>query len=569
MKLGIRFKHVMVRYLARCVIVAVIGAICTNVSSTHAQSVTDFNQLPDEAFEAGLIIDVYETPQTGYRYAVALRSAPEYIHILDSSFEQITYFTPTQSPEVAAEQAYGILDLMWSPDGNWLVATIDVLMSSYVQIWNTTTGQLVSTTRGFFNGVTAWSPNSDQVAVSEEDSVLVINATSGQVSHQFLLPVYPQAFELGWDAGGEQLAARNGQGIVNIWSVDTETLVFEINTENAGLAPSEIGSQNLPIYALFAWNPNGGNQIALYDSSSLNIEIWDIAQQQFVASFPTDIDNLRELRWSLLGLILYDTFPRGEPDSIRVLSPLDGSVLKEMILQQPNEYVIAFLNLDDPVAVNIVLGTAPLNRELASALTVETISTNPLPTATSTATPTSTPTSTPTLTPSPTDTPTATFTPTLTPTSTFTLTSTPTFTPTPSIVCTITVNGGDALGLVNAISAANANGASPDTICLTNSTYGFFSASNSIALPSITTPITIVGNGSILERGSGASNFRLFNVTATGSLTLQNLTVRNFNASGNNGGAILNAGTVALNGVTICCTARWIVASLGACPSRS
>lgn len=84
----------------------------------YAQSTTDFNQLPDEAFAAGLIIDVYETPEDGYRYAVALRSQPEYIHILDSDFEQIAYFDPTQSPEVAAESSYGFLNLKWSPDGN-------------------------------------------------------------------------------------------------------------------------------------------------------------------------------------------------------------------------------------------------------------------------------------------------------------------------------------------------------------------------------------------------------------------------------------------------------------------
>jgi predicted outer membrane repeat protein len=132
-----------------------------------------------------------------------------------------------------------------------------------------------------------------------------------------------------------------------------------------------------------------------------------------------------------------------------------------------------------------------------------------------------------------------------------TMTPSPTLTPTPSVVCTATVAAGNTLGLVNAINAANDNGASSDTICLENSTYSFFSASNSIALPSVTTPITIVGNDAIIERANGSSNFRLFNVTASGSLTLQNLTVRNFNAGGGNGGAVLNAGTVTFEGVTL------------------
>jgi|GEM_PF-2534882 len=174
-----------------------------------------------------------------------------------------------------------------------------------------------------------------------------------------------------------------------------------------------------------------------------------------------------------------------------------------------------------------------------------TLTFTPTFTATFTPTPTLTltPTATVTLTPTPTVTPTVTFTPTSTPT------STPTLTPTPSITCTATA--ADTAALVSAITAANANGMSLDIICLSNSTYTFLTAQNSIALPSISTPITIVGNGAILERGNGAPQFRLFNVTNNGLLTLQNMTLRNFNAGGGNGGAVQNAGTLTLDGVTV------------------
>jgi predicted outer membrane repeat protein len=101
---------------------------------------------------------------------------------------------------------------------------------------------------------------------------------------------------------------------------------------------------------------------------------------------------------------------------------------------------------------------------------------------------------------------------------------------------------------VSAINAANANGASPDTICLSaNGTYTFSTAQNSIALPSVTTPITIVGNGAILERGSGAPQFRAFNVTASGSLTLQNMTVRGFSVAENGGAVYLDGGTLTVS----------------------
>jgi|GEM_PF-1279426 len=180
-------------------------------------------------------------------------------------------------------------------------------------------------------------------------------------------------------------------------------------------------------------------------------------------------------------------------------------------------------------------------------------------TPTETLTPTFTPTFTPTETHTPTfipsSTPTDTHTPTFTPTATLTLTppSTSTLTSTPTLTPGVTCNASAAnpAALVSAITAANANGNSPDSICLSATTYPFSSAANGIALPSITTPVTIIGNGAVLERASSAPQFRAFNVTASGSLTLQNLTVRGFNAGGGNGGAVQSVGTLTLDGVTV------------------
>jgi predicted outer membrane repeat protein len=146
------------------------------------------------------------------------------------------------------------------------------------------------------------------------------------------------------------------------------------------------------------------------------------------------------------------------------------------------------------------------------------------------------------------------FTPTATDTVTPTLTETytVTLTPTPSVDCTATVAAGDASGLVNAINAANGNGSSTDTICLAaGSTYTFSTASSGIALPSVTTPITIVGNDAIIERGGSAPQFRLFSVASNGNLTLANVTLSGGNAGGENGGAVLNAGSLTLDDVTL------------------
>src|SRR5690606_22783981 len=76
-------------------------------------------------------------------------------------------------------------------------------------------------------------------------------------------------------------------------------------------------------------------------------------------------------------------------------------------------------------------------------------------------------------------------------------------------------------------------------------------------LPSITSEITINGSGAIIERDTSAPAFRLIHVANTGTLTLNNVTVRNGLRSGPGssttmrGGSILNRGTTTLTGSTV------------------
>src|SRR5262249_51805786 len=133
--------------------------------------------------------------------------------------------------------------------------------------------------------------------------------------------------------------------------------------------------------------------------------------------------------------------------------------------------------------------------------------------------------------------------------------------------------------LREAILAANAN-PDADTITLqANTTYNFARAAvdnfwyGPNALPAISSPITIEGNGATLNRtDSGtttADALRLFYVSgglgglAAGALTLHNLTLQNGLAKGGDsglggggmgaGGAIFAQGNVTLEGVTLRC----------------
>jgi hypothetical protein len=103
--------------------------------------------------------------------------------------------------------------------------------------------------------------------------------------------------------------------------------------------------------------------------------------------------------------------------------------------------------------------------------------------------------------------------------------------------------------LIAAIDAANVN-AEADTIVLAS---GKAFTLTGASLPTITAPedLTIQGNGGVIERSAAGATpaFRLFNVAAGASLTLENLTLQG--GWGNSGGAIFNQGALTLAGVTV------------------
>jgi WD40 repeat protein len=98
---------------------------------------------------------------------------------------------------------------------------------------------------------------------------------------------------------------------------------------------------------------------------------------------------------------------------------------------------------------------------------------------------------------------------------------TSTATPTPNPNCTLTVNTPN--GITSAIRQANQN-SNLDTICLDSAvSYSLTCQTSEGNLPIITSPITIQGNGATVTCTVGGPT--LLQVAASGSLTLQNVTV--------------------------------------------
>jgi hypothetical protein len=137
----------------------------------------------------------------------------------------------------------------------------------------------------------------------------------------------------------------------------------------------------------------------------------------------------------------------------------------------------------------------------------------------------------------------------------------------------INVTPGDVPALIAAIQAANATPAVPATLSITgtytlaNGMAGIpFAHDGKTGLPSITSDITIVGAGAIIERDLAkacvingdvvADEFRIFHVASGGKLTLRGIVARNGCADGTtfqekSGGGIYNAGEVRLEGSTL------------------
>jgi hypothetical protein len=112
--------------------------------------------------------------------------------------------------------------------------------------------------------------------------------------------------------------------------------------------------------------------------------------------------------------------------------------------------------------------------------------------------------------------------------------------------------------LVAAVSAANAT-PEADTITLVAGKTFIFTAADittsggAAALPDIAAtggPLTIVGNGDVLERDTNNFGFRFFDVAAGASLTLRDLTLQG-GFTQYRGGALFNRGTLTLDGVIV------------------
>ncbi len=102
--------------------------------------------------------------------------------------------------------------------------------------------------------------------------------------------------------------------------------------------------------------------------------------------------------------------------------------------------------------------------------------------------------------------------------------------------------------LIDAIEAANSNGQANMIELAASTTYTLSNIDNNTdgpnGLPSITGEITINGNGATIERDDCAPGFRIIHIAGTGTLTLNDLTVKNGKTSNHGGGIYGNSHSI-------------------------
>jgi hypothetical protein len=109
----------------------------------------------------------------------------------------------------------------------------------------------------------------------------------------------------------------------------------------------------------------------------------------------------------------------------------------------------------------------------------------------------------------------------------------------------------DEASLVAAINLANSSGGGNVTLT-PGCTYTLTSSNGSgtngpDGLPIITTDISLTGNANVITRSASAPAFRIAEVSVTGSLTLNSVTLSNGSSLSGDGGGILNFGSVTVD----------------------
>jgi WD40 repeat protein len=181
-----------------------------------------------------------------------------------------------------------IYSTAWSPNGKYMASALDGGYGNIVDVWDTSTGKVITTYRGHTDYVSqvAWSPDGKYVASSSYDStVQVWNASTGKS-----LVTYKGhssgVSAVAWSPDGKLIASASGDGTVQLWNPLTGQTSLTYRGHTGGVDA-------------VAWSPDG-TRIAS-GGADTTVKIWDATTGKTLYTYHGHSNNVRTLAWSPNG----------------------------------------------------------------------------------------------------------------------------------------------------------------------------------------------------------------------------------------------------------------------------
>ncbi len=181
-----------------------------------------------------------------------------------------------------------IYSTAWSPDGKYMVSALDGGYGNIVDVWDASTGKIITTYHGHTDYVTqvAWSPDGKYIASSSLDGTVQIwIASTGQTITTYKGHTsYVNA--VAWSPNGQLVASASDDGTVQIWNPMTGQTVLTYRGHTGGVDA-------------LAWSPDG-TRIAS-GGADTTVQIWNATTGKILYTYRGHKTYVRTLAWSPNG----------------------------------------------------------------------------------------------------------------------------------------------------------------------------------------------------------------------------------------------------------------------------
>lgn len=175
-----------------------------------------------------------------------------------------------------------IYSTAWSPNGKYMASALDGGYGNIVDVWNTSTGKVITTYHGHTDYVSqvAWSPDGNYVASSSYDgTVRVWNASTGKT----IMDYKGDSGAVAWSPDGKLVASGGDDGTVQVWNPMTGQIVLTYRGHSGAVDT-------------VAWSPDS-TRIASGGADKA-VQIWDAATGKTLYTYHGHSTYVRTLAWS-------------------------------------------------------------------------------------------------------------------------------------------------------------------------------------------------------------------------------------------------------------------------------